>query len=188
MSEWYIDRYDWLILTYSVICRWRMYWEKEGIQTNSILSPEIRAKLSDININEGKYIYSVKVGLLDIFLADSSSRGLPLHVSTPTKLSPKASTLILKKTVTISRSRAATEQPWTRLMSNGQDSKTPQLPKRVTEVTEGNTFRGLNHTQCKRASVCCYIPVHPQKHKLTSPNRASLTRVFNLPLPILPVI
>jgi hypothetical protein len=71
-----------------------MYCEKQGIQTNSILSAEIRAKLSDINTNEGKDIYSVKLGLLDRYLAVhlfSSLRRLSLHVSTPTKLSPKSS-------------------------------------------------------------------------------------------------
>jgi len=46
-----------------------MYCEKQGIQTNSIPSAEMRAKLSDININEGKDIYSVKLGLLDRYLA-----------------------------------------------------------------------------------------------------------------------
>lgn len=46
-----------------------MYCEKQGIQTNSILGAEIRAKLSDININEGEDIYSVKLGLLDTYLA-----------------------------------------------------------------------------------------------------------------------
>jgi len=71
-----------------------VYCEKQGIQTNSILSAEIRAKLSDININEEKDIYSVELGLLDRYLAAHlffSLRPLSLHVSTPTKLSPKSS-------------------------------------------------------------------------------------------------
>ena len=70
-----------------------MYCEKQGIQTNSILGAEIRAKLSDININEGEDIYSVKLGLLDTHLAAhlSSLCCLSPHVSTPTKLSPKSS-------------------------------------------------------------------------------------------------
>jgi len=42
-----------------------MYCEKQGIQTNSILSAEIRVKLSEINIKEGKDIYPLKLGLLD---------------------------------------------------------------------------------------------------------------------------
>jgi hypothetical protein len=71
-----------------------MYCEKQGIQTNSIPSAEIRAKLSDTNINEGKDIYSVKLGLLDRYLAAhlfSFLHRLCLLVSTPTKLSPKSS-------------------------------------------------------------------------------------------------
>jgi hypothetical protein len=71
-----------------------MYCEKQGIQTNSVPSAEMRAKLSDININERKDIYSVKLGLLDRYLTAhlfSSLRRLSLHVSTPIKLPPKSS-------------------------------------------------------------------------------------------------
>lgn len=68
---------------------------------NSILSADIRAKLSDININEGKAIYySVRLGLLDRYLTahlSSFLHRLSLHVSTPTKYLQKAAALILQK-------------------------------------------------------------------------------------------
>jgi len=76
-----------------------MYCEMQGIQTNSILSAEIRVKLSDINIKEGKDIYSVKLGLLDRYLA---AHLFPLYVAFPCMLRllrsylQKAASLILQ--------------------------------------------------------------------------------------------
>jgi hypothetical protein len=60
----------------------------------------------------------------------------------------KAASPTPEKPVTISRNQAATEQARTRLPSDGQESKSPRLPERVSEVTEGRPLGGEdNHKQ-----------------------------------------